>query len=184
MPKSVRVSLALTFIPALAEEPISPDQQKKAEAQGAALPPELKKDAKPPLEVTDAARPVLDKVRDEVKDDLLFGSTGEQGYVYSRNQYVTAAAPKSRVGVGDLPRHIGDLLKEKDPSLLLAATSEDTPYLAEGATKVDKGEDVKVDDATFTSLKVSTENGADVTVLVDPTTSLLRRWSVDLKKSL
>src|SRR6187402_121482 len=74
MPKSVRVAVALafiplavlavTFIPARAEEPISPDQQKKAQAEGAALPPELKKDAKPPLEVTDAARPVLDKVRE------------------------------------------------------------------------------------------------------------------------
>ncbi len=61
MPKSVRVALtlaliplgvlALTFLPAFAEEPVAPDQQKKQEAQGTDV-PELKKPAKPPLEVT------------------------------------------------------------------------------------------------------------------------------------
>jgi thiol-disulfide isomerase/thioredoxin len=78
----------------------------------------------------------------------------------------------------------GSLLKEKNPSLLLAMTDEPTPYLAEKATAIDKADDVTIDGKAFTRLKVSTQHGADVSVLVDAATGLMRRWSVDLKRSL
>jgi thiol-disulfide isomerase/thioredoxin len=218
------------FLPLLhGEEPIAPDQQKKAE--GETTVDGKKKDAAPPVEVTDAARPLVDKVRDayarlpglqtsgtwkaewdiegkpdkrsaefassfgapnkfryEVKDDVLFGSTGEKLFVLMKNQYLTLDAPKARVAADELPKTFGDFLKEKDPSLLLAATATTTdggtPYLADRATKIDKGDDVKLGDAAFTALKVSTESEQDVVVLIDPATNLMRRWSVDVKRSL
>jgi thiol-disulfide isomerase/thioredoxin len=216
---------AFLFVPMLrAEEPIAPDAQKQQapdEAKG------LKKEAEPSVEVTDAAKPVVDKMRDayaklgglqtagtwsaqwdidgeqgkesaeftssyaapnkfrhEIKDDLLFGSTGEKAYGLRKNQYFTEEAPKAHVAVAELPKNAGPLLKEKDPSLLLAVTSEPTPFLAEGATKIDKGDDVKIGDASFTSLKITTKQGADVTVLLDPATSLVRKWTIDMKSAL
>jgi thiol-disulfide isomerase/thioredoxin len=216
---------ALLLTPVLrAEEPIAPDAQKQQapdEAKG------LKKEAAPSVEVTDAAKPVVDKLRDayaklgglqtagtwsaqwdidgeqgkesaeftssyaapnkfrhEIKYDLLFGSTGEKAYGLRKNQYFTEDAPKAHVAVGELPKSAGPLLKEKDPSLLLAVTSEPTPFLAEGATKIDKGDDVKIGKDSFTSLKVTTKQGADVTVLLDPATSLIRKWTIDMKSAL
>jgi thiol-disulfide isomerase/thioredoxin len=210
------------------EEPIAPDAQKQQapeEAKG------LKKEAAPTVEVTDAAKPIVDKMRDayaklpglqtagtwsanwdidgeqgkesaeftssyaapnkfrhEIKvkdtDDLLFGSTGEKAYGLRKNQYFQEDAPKAHVAVADLPKSAGPLLKEKDPSLLLAVTSEPTPFLADGATKIDKGADVKIGDASFPSLKVTTKQGADVTVLLDPATSLIRQWTIDMKSAL
>jgi peroxiredoxin len=232
IPRLLAVPLALAafgaflLVPILhAEEPIAPDAQKQQasdEAKGG-----LKKEAAPTVEVTDAAKPILDKVRDayakleglqmsgtwsakwdidgeegnesatftssfaapnkfrhETKDDLLFGSTGEKAYGLKKNQYFTEDAPKSRVGVTDLPKITGPLLQEKDPSLLLAVTSESTPFLAAGATKIDKGDDVKLGDTSFPSLKVTTKQGVDVTVLLDPATSLLRQWTIDMKSAL
>jgi thiol-disulfide isomerase/thioredoxin/outer membrane lipoprotein-sorting protein len=124
------------------------------------------------------------KFRHETKDDLLFGSTGEKAYAIRKNQYMLDDAPKARVAVGDLPKTAGMLLKDKNPSLLLAVTEGETPFLADQATSVDKADDVTIDGTAFTSLKVTTQHGADVNILIDPATSLIRRWTVDLKKSL
>jgi thiol-disulfide isomerase/thioredoxin len=124
------------------------------------------------------------KFRHETKDDLLFGSTGEQVYAYQSNVFQTGEAPKERKAIGDIPAPFGPLLKVKNPSLLLAVTSDETPFLADEATAIAKGEDVTIDGIAFTNLKVDTRNGSDVSVLVDPATGLMRKWSVDLADSL
>ena len=219
----ILASLVLALgLSVFAEEPIAPDKQKEGDAAV-----EPKKEEPPPLKVSDAAKPVLDKIREaygklagiqmtgtwtaewdidgekgkesaeftssyaapnkfrhETKDDLLFGSTGEQAYALNKNQYLLNDFPKSRVAVGDLPKTWGSLLKEKNPALLLAVTDEPTPYLAEGAVSIDKGDDVTIDGTAFTLLKVATQHDANVSVLVDPKTSFIREWSVDLKPSL
>jgi thiol-disulfide isomerase/thioredoxin len=92
--------------------------------------------------------------------------------------------PKARGGVDDLPKTCGALLKEKNPALLLAVTDEETPFLAEGAVSIDKGDDVTIDGTAFTLLKVATQHDANVSVLVDPKTSFIREWTIDLKPSL
>ena len=124
------------------------------------------------------------KFRHETKGDLVFGSTGEQVYAHQSNVYQTGEAPKDRKAVGDIPAPFGSLLKVKNPSLLLAVTSDDMPFLAEEVTAVAKGEDVTLDGTVFTTLKVDTKNGSDVSILVDPNTGLMRKWSVDLSDSL
>jgi thiol-disulfide isomerase/thioredoxin len=221
---AVFLALGVVCVITLADEPPAPDQEKK---QGDAA-VEPKKDAPPPLKVSDAAKPVLDKIKDayaklagaqmagtwtaeweigeekgkesaeftssfaapnkfrhETKNDLLFGSTGEQAYALKQNSYLQSEMPKARGGVDDLPKACGSLLKEKNPSLLLAVTEQqDTPFLADRAVSIDKGDDVTINGTAFTSLKVATEHDANVNVLVDPATSLIRQWSVDLKSSL
>lgn len=124
------------------------------------------------------------RFRHETKDDLLFGSTGEKVYAFKQNQYLMNDAPKSRGPVDDLPAVYGSLLKEKNPSLLLAMTDDETPFLVEKATTVDRGEDVTINGTAFTSLKIGTGQDATVNVLIDPATSLIRQWSVDLKAAL
>ena len=47
--------------------------------------------------------------------------------------------PKARGGVADLPKTCGALLKEKNPSLLLAMTDDETPFLAEKADRDRQG---------------------------------------------
>ncbi len=124
------------------------------------------------------------KFRHETKGDLLFGSTGEKIYALQANIYQTGDAPKDRQASGDFPSPYGPLLKVKDPSLLLAVTTDETPFLAEDATSIAKAEDVTIDGTAFTVLKVGTKEGSDVSVLVDPGTGLIRKWSVDLSGSL
>jgi thiol-disulfide isomerase/thioredoxin len=124
------------------------------------------------------------KFRHETKDDLLFGSTGEQAYVLVKNQYLTGEAPKERAAVADLPAPFGQYLKEKNPSLLLTMTNDETPFLAEGATAIAKAEDLTIGGTAFTVLKVDTKDGADISVAVDPGTGLMRQWSVDMKDAL
>ena len=123
------------------------------------------------------------KFRHEVKDDLLFGSTGEQSYVLVKNVYKTGDAVKDRQPTDDLPAPFGMLLKEKNPALLLAVTADETPFLAEGATNVAKGDDVTIDGAAFAVLTVDTRDGHHVRVAVDPATGLMRQWSIDLKEA-
>jgi thiol-disulfide isomerase/thioredoxin len=206
-----------------AEEPAKPEA-KKEPAQTA---PEASEKKAEPVKISDAAKPVLEKIREaylklsgiqmsgtwtaewdmgedvgkdsaefessfaapnkfrhETKDDVLFGSTGEKLYVFRKNTYLLGDALKSRSAIGDVPRPFDALLKEKNPALLLAVTDEATPFLADEVTVIDKGADVKIGDATFTSLKLDTKQAAAVSVLVDPATGLIRQWSADLKKSL
>lgn len=218
----VALILGVAFSASLrAEEPIAPDKDKQKETEAA------KKESKPEVKVSDAARPVLDKIKEayanarglqmtgtwtaewdidgekgkesaeftssyaapnkfrhESKNDLLFGSTGEQSYMLMRNQFLLGEIPKAKTGVDELPKTCGALLKEKDPSLLLAMTNDSTPFLAERAISIDKGEDVTRDGTAFKLLKVATEHNANVSVLVDPKTSFIREWTVDLKPSL
>ena len=124
------------------------------------------------------------KFRHETKDDLLFGSTGEQTYVLVKNQYLTGEAPKDRAAVSDLPAPFGQYLKEKNPSLLLTMTNDETPFLAEGATAIAKADDLTIGGTAFTVLKVDTKGGADISVAVDPGTGLMRQWSVDMRDAL
>jgi thiol-disulfide isomerase/thioredoxin len=124
------------------------------------------------------------KFRHETKDDLLFGSTGEKSFVLVKNQYLTADAPKDRAAAADLPAPFGLYLKEKNPSLLLTMTNDETPFLADGATAIAKAADVTIGGAAFNVLKVETKDGADVSVAVDPATGLMRQWSVDLADAL
>jgi peroxiredoxin len=127
------------------------------------------------------------KYRHETKDDILFGSTGEKMYVYSpdANRYLTKDAPKDRAAAGDLPAPFGQILREKNPALLLAVTSDESPLVTEGVTKVEKLDDVKLEgDKSYTALRMTTDEDASVKVLIDPQTHLVRQWSFDMKPLL
>lgn len=126
------------------------------------------------------------RFKHESKDDLIFGSTGEKLYAYlpARNGYLTEKAPAQRAASSELPNQFGQILREKNPALLVAMTTDATPLVTDGVTKVDKVDDVKIDEKSYTALQFSTERGGDMRVLVDPDTHLIRQFSIDMKKAL
>ena len=126
------------------------------------------------------------KFRHESKDDLVFGSTGEKIYVYApaANRYMTKEAPKARGASSELPEPFGQILREKNPALLLAVTNDEQPLVAEGVTSVQKVADVKIGDKSYTALELKTEGDANVKVLIDPQTHFVRQYSLDMKPAL
>src|SRR5688572_2781090 len=64
------------------------------------------------------------KFRHEMKDDAIAVSTGEKLFsvLVSRNQYISAEAPAERTS--SLAGGVGDLLKEQNPSLVLALSQD------------------------------------------------------------
>lgn len=126
------------------------------------------------------------KFRHETTDDILLGSTGEKIYAYNAadQSYLIADAPAERTVASDIPSPMGQILDQQNPSLLLALVPDAGGQLVEGVTKVEKIEDVKIDDASYSALRLTTADEADVTLLIDPATHLVRRMSVDLKKTV
>lgn len=120
-----------------------------------------------------AAFEAPNKFRHEMKDDVIVVSTGEKMFsvLVSRNQYVSVDAPEQRTST--LAAGVGDLLREQNPSLLLALAKDAAAELAESTSAIEK-----LDAAT---LKL-TQDDRDVLVTIDPQTSLLKRMSVDLTK--
>jgi peroxiredoxin len=126
------------------------------------------------------------KFRHEVKDDVQVGSTGEKVYAYQpkAKAYLMADAPKERAaGAKDLPNPMGQILDQQNPSLLLALVADAAAQLLEGVSKVDRVADVKIDDVAYTTLNLTTEDSAEVQLLLDPSTNLVRRVSADMTKA-
>jgi peroxiredoxin/outer membrane lipoprotein-sorting protein len=126
------------------------------------------------------------KFRHEVKDDVEVGSTGEKVYAYQpkAKAYLMADAPKERAaGAKDLPNPMGQILDQQNPSLLLALVADAAAQLLDGVSKVDRAADVKIGDIAYTALNLTTEDSAEVQLLVDPSTNLVRRVSADMTKA-
>ncbi len=125
------------------------------------------------------------RFRHEVKDDVLLGSTGEKIFAYQpkAKAYLQADAPKDRVAASDLPNPMGQILDQQNPSLLLALVPDAGAQLLDGVSKVEKIDDVKIGDITYPALKMTTSDSSEVTLLLDPQTSLVRRVSADMRKA-
>ncbi len=126
------------------------------------------------------------KFRHQAQDDVIIGSTGEKLFAYGRmsNSYATADAPKDRVVVKDLPQPMSRLLDGQNPAMCAALSKDPQAYLCEGITRADRVDDVKVGDQNCTALRLITNSGDSVDLLIDPTTHLLRRVSMDMTRML
>ena len=139
------------------------------------------------------------KFRHEMKGNMLAGSTGEKAYVLSveDNSYVQKDAPKDRIDASDAPKAVWDVVSLQDPSLAMAVGRDASLVLIdsatafaagtskersvaeiEKATEIKKLDDVKVDDKSFTALRVKNAAG-EFTYLIDPESHLLRRAMID-----
>src|SRR5438876_311426 len=100
------------------------------------------------------------------------------------------AAAEGKVVAKDLPQPFSQILaldQSKDPSLALALSGDPAGELNKSYASIKKSDDVKVDDKTFTALKLSTDAKAaspSTTLLIDPATHLLRRAVIDLAPDL
>jgi peroxiredoxin len=122
------------------------------------------------------------KFRHESKDGILLGSTGEKLYLYLPQENVYSSIDASKDKLATVPQPIGNMLFGENPSLLMAI-SQDPLGMLEGAT-VKRVEDVAVDGKPHAALRVTGRPTDEITLLVDPSSHLLRRVTMDLRKSL
>src|SRR5688572_8189932 len=124
------------------------------------------------------------KFRHQAKDGLLIGSTGEKVYVYSKDENVFVTTdPPNKERFSTVPQPIGNMLFGENPSILMAILQDPTQVL-NGST-VKRAADVTVDGKAYPALHVSEREGLDeLTVVLDPSTHLLRRVTMDLSKQV
>lgn len=123
------------------------------------------------------------KFRHQAKEGVLLGSTGEKVYVYSPSENVYVSQDASKEKFVEVPQPVGNMLFGEDPSLLMAVSADPLKFL-EGAT-VKRLDDVTIDEKAHPALHVSGRPSAEeVTLVIDPTTHLLRRMSMDLTKAI
>jgi peroxiredoxin len=124
------------------------------------------------------------KFKHEMKDQLLVGSTGEKMYVFSpkENVYLSVDSPKGKFGSDDVPQPFGQILSSQNPSLIMAL-SQDPVAMFQGVN-IARGEDVKIGDKAHAALKVSGPGVGDMTLAIDPATSLVRRINMDMSADL
>ncbi|HEY8669000.1 MAG TPA: TlpA disulfide reductase family protein [Tepidisphaeraceae bacterium] len=132
-----------------------------------------------------AAYQAPNKLRHEMKDDVVLGSTGEKAYAFrpSSNGYLSKDAPKEKGTLKDWPRFLTRVLQKQNPSLVLVLSDDAGKALMEGVTAVSKEADVTVEGKAFPALKLTGADGS-TQVLIDPQTHLLRRMTIDTKSSI
>jgi peroxiredoxin/outer membrane lipoprotein-sorting protein len=123
------------------------------------------------------------KFRHEVTDDVLIVSTGDKliSYLVGKSQYYSNESPKQRST--QLPDPAKALLQEQAPSLYLALVPDAAKELAEGASTVEKGDDVALDGNRYQAIQL-VQSDRDIRVLIDPSTHLVRQMQTDLTKLL
>ena len=135
-------------------------------------------------ELTDISGSSLapNQFRHELKGDDLINCDGKKliAYVAAKNNYLQFDPPSSRAE--GLPMQVGEVMMDQDPSLLLALVPEAGRTLSSAAVTVSRGSDVSIDGKNFAALNIVTTD-QDTQVLIDPTTSLLRRMTHDLSRS-
>ncbi|HEX8524626.1 MAG TPA: TlpA disulfide reductase family protein [Tepidisphaeraceae bacterium] len=127
------------------------------------------------------------RFRQDVKDDVVAGSTGEKMYLYSKdhNVYLTQEAPKGKMEPGKMPEPYGQVIGTQNPSLMLALSSSPSRSLTDNLGSAEQLEDVKLEGKAFNQLRLSDpQTGASMAILLDPTTHLLRRATLDMTKAL
>jgi len=138
-----------------------------------------------PTKQFSAAFQAPNKFTHQRKDEVLIGATGDKAYAYlpAHAIYVQKDQPKDKPTLQDMPKPMGDMVRDENPSLALALSGDAAAQLVNAASEVKKIEDSKVGDKSYSTLAMSTEAG-DFTVLLDPDTHLLRRMTVDQTKYL
>jgi thiol-disulfide isomerase/thioredoxin len=124
--------------------------------------------------------------RHEMKDDVLVGSTGKTLYAYraARNEYKRADAGADRLPWNKLANPMRDLLREQDPSLLLAVVDDAGKYLAQTAKEIVKAPDVTIDGKACPAIDLKGGEKMDLRLVIDPKTHLIRQAIQDRRKSI
>lgn len=128
------------------------------------------------------------KFRHEFEDALVLGSTGEKLFIHNKpdKSYLLADPPDADATAQDMPPQVLGILHAQNPSLLLAMEDEPLKEFASGQRSVEKIPDVTIDGTKYTALRIEAGGGdhAEVTMLIDPRTHLIRRITADLAPAL
>ncbi len=127
------------------------------------------------------------KFKHDVLKSSIVGSTGEKVYALARerNTFMTADAPKGKTMLNELPEPIGPLVGGQNLSLVLAMSSDPLKEITSNYPTIEKIADEKIDDKSYTTLKLSEADGKRaVRLLVDPQTHFVRRLIADLSGEL
>ena len=122
------------------------------------------------------------KFRHESKDGLLVGSTGDKLYIYSPTENVYSTLDSKGDKLEQVPQPLANILFGENPSLLMAI-SLDPFWVFEGAT-VNRGDDTTIDGKSYATLRITDRPTDEVTIAVDNNTKLIRRVTLDLRKSV
>jgi thiol-disulfide isomerase/thioredoxin/outer membrane lipoprotein-sorting protein len=125
------------------------------------------------------------KFRHDSIGELQLGSTGKTVYAYlnGRDEYQSAEAPKTRAASTDWPTVV-QVLAEQNPSLLLAISKSATEELKELSKNITLQPPTTIDGVAYDTLKFDVgDNHDSLTLLVDPSTHLLRQMVTDRKNS-
>ncbi|MGA3066384.1 MAG: redoxin family protein [Tepidisphaeraceae bacterium] len=123
------------------------------------------------------------KFRNEVKDDAIVGNTGATLYLYlpADHRYLLRSLSTDSDRLELMDPDIADVVRKQDPSLALALAADAAAELIDGATAVERAQNVTVDGASLPALKI-TRPDCDIVIIVDDSTHLLRRQTVDVTK--
>ena len=126
----------------------------------------------------------------DCKGDVVVVSNGQKVLIYQfrRNAYLSIDAPpdqKSRSAQSDWPKTMAVILRDQNPSLLLALVQSASIELKNQTSEIARMPDSTVDGVAYPTLQFEVpDNHQVVTMLLDPATSLLRQVKFDMRKSL
>jgi thiol-disulfide isomerase/thioredoxin len=122
--------------------------------------------------------------RSEMTDgDAIAGNTGDNFYVFfpSKNRYDIFDAPKGPIHLDSLGEDLADLLCQQDLSLALALSTDPAATLSRNANSVVRAKDIQLDGRACPAIAIAGPE-TDVTLVIDPSTHLLRRVLTDQTK--
>jgi len=121
------------------------------------------------------------KFRHESKEGIVLGSTGEKLYIFLPAENVYSSIDGSRDKLATVPQPMANMLFGENPSLLMAISQEPTEFLSGFSAK--RLDDATVDGKAYAALQVERPTD-ELTFLVDPKTNLVRRVTMDLRKTI
>jgi thiol-disulfide isomerase/thioredoxin len=116
------------------------------------------------------------------KADNAVGANDKTQYIYQAQsqEYLTGPAAPTDADVDDLMDPLPQFLRQADPSLLLALSKHPAALILEDVAAASRPADTKLDSQSYPTLKLVHQDKSVQTILLDPTTHLIRQVQTDL----
>jgi thiol-disulfide isomerase/thioredoxin len=118
------------------------------------------------------------------KDDAITGGNDKMQYLFqSQSQEYQSGPPATAadIDVDDLMDPLPEYFRHADPSLLLALSNDPKSLILEDVVDASRPADNKLDSQSYPTLKLVGSDHSVETMLLDPTTHLIRQVQTDLK---
>lgn len=124
------------------------------------------------------------KFRHEIKDEMLLGGTGRQVYVYSiaEKAYLQAVMDTSASSTPPMPAPMPQILRAQNPALWMVLTKSPVDELTRNSSRVSVVAPTEIDGTSYPTVQIDAADGSSLQLATDPSTHLLRRMIVDLRR--